>query len=237
MKRSSKQFILIVLFHCFICTTALSTPISLTLGFDSLYISEGRNNLTDGHLLSVLAEKEFEGQGSSRWLTHLWKAESVNNTDNHYQELNIGLGYSIFLDRLTITPQYTYLTFQHENSHDHELGLDIEYQGSWALVYLMSYVHSKQSAGSFFSWRVTHQRKINDRFTLAPYISVGINNRYVVNEHNGWNDLQVGLEANYRFNSRLKLQSYLANSKGLQKQQGETLEDFSWFGLSLNYLF
>lgn len=217
-------------------TLAHSTPTNIVLGYDSQYISEGRDNLVNGHLISVLAKTEFEINTNNNWHTSLWRAEAIH-TNESYEELNLALGYSYTLNKLTITPHYTYLRFQHENTHDHEYGLDIEYQDIDSLAYSMSYIYSKQAGGSFFTWRITKTKKINDNLSVAPYLSLGVNNDYVVNEHNGWNDFQFGAEAIYWLNSQFKIQSYLANSRGLQKQRGESLEDFTWFGLSFGYFF
>lgn len=185
-----------------------STPLALRvdIGWDSKYLSEGRNNLPDSGIFWLNAAAQYG---------NLTTYALVGRADNSaYTEWNIGLEYALSVsEHLDANIGYQRIeSFSDGRNQDNELFAEIAYNRLPWLVPAISYVYSTEAAGYFVEASLHSNWPLSERFTLTPYIIQGFDFKYVTPDHNGRNHLQFGLEAHYQLTANIELYGHLSHS-------------------------
>jgi hypothetical protein len=176
------------------------------LGWDSSYISEGRNNLD---------------QGGIYWATAAVQRNNFNlyatvgrGDSQHYTEWNVGVEYAFNLtDNLGGSVGYQRLEFYgDERAHDNELFGILEYAAVDWLVPSVSYTYSTEAAGYFVEVSIHSNWELTPNFSVSPYITQGFDFQYVSEEHDGANHFQLGIEAEYQLPNQWVLSGHVSHS-------------------------
>ncbi|QYJ97510.1 hypothetical protein K0J45_18760 [Shewanella alkalitolerans] len=182
------------------------TNVILDLGWDSKYISEGRNNLDKGGIYWATAAVQIDD---------LTLFTTVGRGDSQYYiEWNMGLEYGFELgDNLSAALGYQRIeAYGDERCGDNELFATLEYTGIAWLTPSLSYTYSTEAAGYFVEASLHSEWPVSDRLTLTPYVTQAFDFQYVTEAHNGPNHFQFGLEAQYQLADRLVLSGHLSRT-------------------------
>lgn len=180
--------------------------LNVDVGWDSAYISQGRNNLDNGGIywLSTTAQ-----------LGNVSTFVVVGRGDSEpYTEWNVGLEYGIEIAKnIDAHLGYQRIEIQSdEDCSDNEFFAELTYNAHPWLMPSINYVYSTESAGYFVELSLHSQWQLSDQLTLTPYITQGIDVNYATAQHNGANNLQFGLEAEYIVSPSVTLNAHLSHS-------------------------
>lgn len=201
------------------------TPLALALdlGWDSKYISQGRDNLQNGGIYWMNVSVQYN---------NLTTYALVGRGDNQaYTEWNIGFEYTLNLaEQLEATLGYQRIEgFSNNHYQDNELFGELAYTAAPWLVPSVNYVYSTEAAGYFVEVSLHSYWNVTDRFALTPYITQGFDFKYRTENHNGRNHLQFGLEASYQITVDIHLIGHISHSIAQSDIEQEAAEsgDFS----------
>ncbi len=180
--------------------------VTLDLGWDSQYVSQGRNNLQDGGIywLNTAVQQD-----------NITAYALVGRGDSQaYTEWNIGLEYGFDVaENLEANVGYQRIEgYSNSRCHDNELFAELAYTAEPWLVPSASYVYSTEAAGYFVEVSLHSYWHVTDQLSLTPYITQGFDFKYRTEEHDGRNNLQFGLEASYQLSSYMSIDGHISHS-------------------------
>lgn len=215
--------------------SATSLEVDLSAGYESRYVSEGRDNLDGDGLLGNTLELGYQGFTAGVWY--------ANSPAADYDELNSWLQYNHAIGDFEISVAYTHLRYFSDDAHDNEVGLGLEYGAlPWNLAASALGYYSFEAEGTFFELGLNGEYEIKPWLTLSPNLVFGINSGYISDGHNGANNLEMGLVAEIPLSDRLSLYmngsyNFAINSDPDQYAGDESLDNFFYGGVSLTYSF
>ncbi len=217
-------------------STSSETNWAIDLGWDSKYISEGRNNFEDGGIYWATAAYQYN---DFTFYATLGRGDS-----NAYIEWDIGIEYGFNLsDNLKAAIGYQHLQGYGDNDcDDNELFASLSYtQWQW-FTPLLSYTYSMEAAGYFIEASIHSSWPITPKLTLTPYITQAFDFQYATEEHDGVNHLQLGIEATYELQPQLTLSGHLSQTfaqKDIEQEAGNSSSDLdeTFFGIHLTWEF
>lgn len=201
----------------------------LDVGYDSRYISEGRNNIVDGGIAWIQLSHEL---ASSMSLVGLYGA------GNDYDELNLSLVYSKTVSEVDYYISFTRLEFFQDNLNDNELGLGAAYAFSTYVPFTMAVdaVYSTDAAGAFVELSLATDVVIKPDLTLRPYIKAGLDFGYASANKKGHNHSALGAVFTFSQSDSLSFNFLLEHTiAGSHVQRETNQKNQSWFGLHLIY--
>ncbi|MEZ9140084.1 MULTISPECIES: hypothetical protein [unclassified Shewanella] len=207
-------------------------------GWDSKYVSEGRNNLDSGGIYQAGAAV------TSGDLTTY--ATMVRGDSEHYIEWNFGLEYALHLheDIETVIGYQRLEFYGDERSSDNEVFAVIAYTGVDWLIPSVAYTYATEAGGYFVEVSLHSPWHLTEQFTVTPYITQGFDFQYATEEHNGANHFQMGVEASYELSSNIAVSAHFSHSIAMDdiKEQAkvEGLSgslDESYAGIHLTWRF
>ncbi len=207
---------------------------SLTAAWDSLYVSEGRDNLDGKSLAGTTLEAEAFGFTGGMWF--------AASPDTDYTEFNAFLEYGIELGDFDIYAGYTYLNFPSDDADDNEIGAGIAYGGIPYITPAIDWYHSFEADGSFFEASLTSELEVTEWLEFEPFALFGWNEGYIAEGHNGANNFAVGLTAEIDLSENIQLAGYVAynwaiDSDPANNPDDELLDDFFYGGVSITFSF
>ncbi|MEZ9369767.1 hypothetical protein AB4140_13195 [Shewanella sp. 10N.286.51.B2] len=217
---------------------ASDVAVAVDLGWDSKYISEGRNNLEDGGIYWAGAAIET---GNLTTYAVVGRGDSV-----HYTEWNFGVEYSLQLhDDLETLIGYQRLEFYgDERANDNELFAEIAYIGVPWLIPSLAYTFATEASGYFVELSLHSPWQISERFSVTPYVTQGFDFRYASQDNDGANHFQFGVEAGYEISSEIAISAHVSHSIAMEdiKQQARNEGvtgslDQTYAGVNLSFSF
>ncbi|CAM3405254.1 hypothetical protein SHVI106290_13145 [Shewanella violacea] len=205
------------------------TQLIVDLGWDSKYVSEGRNNLDLGGITwGTLAVQ----QGNLNMYATGGRADSQD-----YTEWNLGVEYSISLsDTVEANLGYQRLEFYgDERCSDNELFGDLAYQAQTWLIPTLSYTYSTQAGGYFLEVSIHSPWQLSQGLTVTPYVSQAFDFQYASEEHNGVNHFQLGIEAECLISDRLALSGHFSRTLAQEDIKLEARADGNEASLDQTY--
>lgn len=183
-----------------------SLAINLDLGWDSQYISQGRDNLEQGGLYWLNTSIQYGNLTTYVLVGH--------GDSQDYTEWNIGFDYCLNLtDNLTANLGYQRIeSYGSDHGQDNEFFTELAYTATPWLVPSVSYVYSTAAAGYFIEVSLHSYWDITEQFTLTPYITQGFDFNYRTEAHDGRNNLQLGLEASYQLLPNMSVSGHISHS-------------------------
>lgn len=210
----------------------LESSAAATVGWDSIYLAEGRDDLGDGGLYFA----EFAGEAGPL-AVGTWYADG---TSVDYNEWNLfaELGFELAED-LDAYVGFTYLAFFEggDKSEDREAGAGLAYRIGNSLEAAADFVYSFEAEGSFVELALASPLELADGFGVAPYALLGLDFGYRTEEYDGFNHFQVGLDAEYALGDRFAVGAYAAYAFALEDidreedETGESIGDNPAFGV------
>lgn len=209
------------------------SEIEVSVAVDSRYVSEGRNNLESGGIVSseiAWSRELIEGRELclGAWYGDAWSEQ--------YSELNLSVGFAVEVDEVELVFAYTYLDFIEDVEDDQELAFSLGFDVLDEVDVGIGMVYSDDADGVFLEWGVSREFLWGDGFAVVPFAVLGINEGYVSDEHDGMNHLNFGVESSWALSENMYIGAYLSYSIGLDEDVGESLDDLFYGGLSLSFI-
>jgi hypothetical protein len=162
-----------------------------------------------------------------------------------YTEINLNLIYATALaDNLAMSVGYNHIRarYQDERATDNEISFDMGYKLLKQTALFAGAYHSFDANGSFIEVGAKYFDQLVKKFHYTVAISLGANAGYITEGHNGLNNFQVHANAAYMPVLRIEFYAYASYNQAINKDviqyaADETLGDFFWGGVGLNYLF
>ncbi|WP_158769272.1 hypothetical protein [Paraglaciecola sp. L1A13] len=225
MRSIHQLFIAIVL----IPLASASLAAELDIGYDSKYVSEGRNNLPEGGIVWINFSYPVTDEISL-------SAAYGEGESSKYDELNVGLEYSHQWNDFALFANYTRLEFFKDNSFDNEFGTGAAWSGSDWITPSLNVVYSTQADGSFLELGLEQEYQINPHFSINPYARVTFDYGYASDEFDGHNHTYFGIIASHALNDTFSISATLEHniSGNNLKNVGGEYNDKSWGGLHIS---
>ncbi|MCG9697939.1 porin [Shewanella sp. Isolate11] len=208
----------------------------IDLGWDSKYISEGRNNLDNSGIYWATGAYQYD---SLTVYASLGRGDS-----NNYIEWDLGLEYGFELtENLEAAVGYQRIQgYGDSDCRDNELFASLSYSPFEWLTPSLAYTYSTEAAGYFIEASVHSSWPITAQLTLTPYVTQTFDFQYVTEEHDGANHLQLGLEAEYQLQPQLVVSGHVSQTfaqQDIEQEAGYNNRDLdqTYFGFHLTWEF
>ena len=170
----------------------------LHLGYESRYISEGRDNLDGDALLTTSAEFSL---GSVS--TGVWYGVSP---EQRYEELQWSLGLTREWGDWSGYVTYTYLETLVDHIHDDEIGIGVAWAGLPADVEItLDAYYSFDADGWFGEIGLNREFALSQKFKVSLGGVLGVNQGYIADGHDGVNHIAALLETHYQLTDSMTL--------------------------------
>jgi len=161
---------------------------NLEIGWDSRYMSEGRDELAGDGLAATTLEASYKDLTLGLWYSA--------SPDEDYREYQISAAYTIEWRDFEFGLSYTHLRFPSEKEHDNELAFAIVFpELPGGIVAELETVWSFEADGAFIEASVSRDCEVADWLTLTPWVGLGWNEGFVDDGHKGANHVALGIEA------------------------------------------
>lgn len=211
MSRLSRAFFLFVLFVTgafsrVYATNENSSAWTFKTGYESHYVTEGRDNLNGNPLWTASAEFSSSPITIGFWYGHSPAAD--------YAELNLAAAWSAQAGPVDVTCGFTWLRFLEDGTKDAELSLTLEKDGlPGGLASAVSAVYSAEARGLFCEAILAREFRLGPGdVTLSPFVAAGWNEGYVADGHRGMNHVAFGLSGAAPLGKLLRLTAHVACS-------------------------
>ena len=210
-----------------VCAESPSRPaFGLVALLESKYVTEGRDNLGDGGLLSVEAIAEWQGLVAGAWF--------ATGESESYEELNLFVEYGLDLGPVGTYIGYTRLEFPEDDDSDNEITAGVEVNATRYLVPALDYTYSTQADGSFLEVSIRSEIVLLDgQLLLEPYVLEGFDFGYTSPEHDGPNNLQAGIDFAIKLSDPVTLVGSIAHSWAHEDVRNDGLGDLSWASIGV----
>ena len=206
--------------------------VTISAAWDSAYVSEGRDNLGDGGLVSASVDMAWRGLAFSGWTAH---GDSVN-----YVEHNLGAGYSFALGPVGLSVAYTRLEFggEGEAPGDNEFAVGCTLPVPGAIEVAVGARYSTEAEGTFMEIFVQRPVALGGTgVVLAPYVMVGFDYGYASTQHDGANHTEGGLALECPLGDGATLSVYCAHCWAGRDVDLDGGRDLTWGGVRLAFGF
>lgn len=212
-----------------LCCQSYAVSGELDFGYDSRYVSEGRNNIEQGGIAWLQLSHELN---SSISVVGLYGA------GDNYDELNLGLVYSQTYADIDYYVSLTRLEFFQDNASDNELGIGAAYSFEQLFTLAVDSTYSTESNGAFVEFSLISDVAINSDLTFSPYIKAGLDFGYASDNKKAYNHTSLGASVNYSHSAELGLYLVVEHAVAGSQVRSETNEhNLDWIGLHLVYTY
>lgn len=182
---------LTILIIPFIVVSHLSA-VEIDIQYNSLYVSEGRNNLDKGGIVWLSGTTDV----MENLAVGLVYGRSTSNKQD-YDELNATLTYSNTVGEFGWYVGLNRLEFFEDNAHDTEVGGGISYAGYEIINVFADAYYSTQANGTFMEVGISSPFNLAYNLDITPYVVAGFDFGYASEAYNGYNHLGVGAQLDY----------------------------------------
>lgn len=196
--------------------------------WDSAYVTEGRDNLDEGGLVSAAVDVAWDRVALFGW------AARGDHTD--YEEYNVGLSYA--LDLGSVSAEVMYTRFEYRGADDAPGDNEFSLRCSASLAGLVQLEctgrYATEAAGAFLEWIVRRDCDVGSSgVTITPYALAGVDLGYASNEFDGLNHVEAGIALSYPLGERMAVTLRCARSWAQRDVRREGLGNLTWGGASL----
>ncbi len=200
--------------------SACGVEFGISGGWESRYVSEGRDNLDGDGLVSSTVEAAFKGLSLN--------ASYASSPNTDYREFTAGAAYSYTWNDLEANVSYTHLRFLSDEEDDNEIGLGLAYSGlPVGLSVGLDGYYSFDTEGTFLGAYMAGEYDVMDWLTLVPSAVLGWNLGYVADGHDGANHCALSLEAIVPLKDGLELVGYITQSWAINADPDKYEEDIN----------
>ncbi|QBF82844.1 hypothetical protein EXU30_09170 [Shewanella maritima] len=196
-----------------------SVAVSIDLGYESKYISEGRNNLEDGGISWGM----FSAQ-DGKLTTYALVGRAAQQ---HYIEWQLGFEYAIELGAdIEASVGYQRVeVYGDERESDNELFASATYTGSKWIEPSVEYTYSTENAGYFVEVSLQHHWQATEQLTISPYAIQGFDFQYATEHYNGPNHFQFGAELAYAISDSITINGHISRTIAQEDIKREYADD------------
>ncbi|MCE9680395.1 hypothetical protein LZP69_14650 [Shewanella sp. AS1] len=205
------------------------------LGWDSKYMSQGRDLIGEGGITWATAVYEYENLAV---FASLGRGDSTA-----YIEWDLGIEYGLDLtDNLEATLGLMHIhCFGDDDFRDNELSASLRYtQYEW-FTPSVTYIYSTEAAGYRVNASIHSSWDLTETLSVTPYVTQGFDFQYSSEEHNGPNHFQFGVEAEYQLQENLSLSAQISHSiaqEDIKQQYGHQEDlDQTFGGVHITWIF
>lgn len=200
--------------------------VNVSLRHDSKYVTEGRDNLSEGGLRTALV------QASENGVTML--ASIAEGTKGEYEEINYGIEWAFAGQSYQGYLGYTRLEFEQDgrDSPDSETTFGLSTLSS-AITLSADAIYSKQAKGYFVELSARKDWSIKNTVVYAS-AAAGIDHDYA-SKHHGENHYQLNLGGITPLNEYYSLEALASRSFAGKGVEADGLDDQDFWGLVLHY--
>ena len=201
-------------------------PIIVTSAWENKYVSEGRDNLESGGLFSFDIFTTWQQLTLGGWF--------AQGDSQSYQEVNLYIEYGFEFYSFDSYINYTRLEFPKENEKDNEYAIGLAYSELTNITPSIDYTWSSNSDGGFLELSLNARLDLQKpHVVINPYILQAFDFGYATSDHDGPNNLQVGIEAMINLNNYARLSLHVNHSFAQEDIEQDDMDDVTWFGVSL----
>ncbi len=198
-----------------------------SLAKQSRYISEGRDNLTEGGIFAFEALAHWQALTANMWFGQ--------GDSNSYKELNLGLEYAFEWRVAEFSFAYSRLEFLEENERDNELSVGVAFNEVFNITPAFNYVYSTEASGGFLEVSLRSKFEIEQySTTIEPYVMEGFDFGFASKDHDGRNHFQVGVDFTVRLSKDIDFFANINHSWAHEDVKREGADDHHiWFTVGL----
>jgi len=215
------------------------SPLSGTasIGYDSRYLSEGRDSLDGDSLISSSFELGYKNFTFGTWFGI--------SPEQNYDELQLTVAYSNQIGDLDFYLSWTHfqiLSFFPGNENDNEVGVGLSYgKLPLELNLALDAYYSLDAEGAFIEVSLERSFELTDKLSLGVAGTFGINQGYIPDGHDGANHIALSNSLDYAMNDSTTLSLHATYSWAIDRDSSlpddELLIDFFHAGASIQFEF
>lgn len=203
--------------------------VSVSAGWDSVYVSEGRDTIGDGGLFSASADLSWGRLSFGGW--------AARGASADYREYNLVVGYALQLGPVAASAGYTRLEYGGigEAPGDNEFSLELALPLGPQFECLLCGRHSTEARGTFVEAVVRRPWETPLRgVTLTPYVLLGLDFGYATRAYDGPNHLQAGIAIDYAVANNVTCSCYCARCWAAGDVRREGGPHITWGGVRMS---
>lgn len=190
------------------------------------YITEGRDNLGNGGLLSLEGAAEWRGAAVGVWL--------ATGDSESYDEVNIFLEKGFSAGALEGYLAYTRLEFLEDGEKDNELAAGLAWACLPWLTPAIDYTYSTEADGAFLELSLRSEITLcSGQLVIEPYVLEGVDFGYASKDYDGPNHIQVGLDWTFPLTEQVEIVGAIAHSWALRDVAKDGMGDETWAAIGL----
>lgn len=201
-------------------------------GWESRYFSEGRDALAGKSLWNSSLELGYDHFSGGVWYGR--------SSDHRYDELQYSLAITQEIRGLRFYAGYTYLVFQKDYESDDEWSVGISYVDlPFSIGTTLDAYYSNDATGTFIEWNNFRNFEITEEISLYLSGSLGWNEGYVSEGHDGLNHFALRSGIQKPLNEQLSVVGHGSYSWAINRDlslPGDTLlKNFFHIGLGFEW--
>lgn len=215
--------------------TAEALHTHIHTGWESRYVSEGRDNLGGRSIASTTIDASWDFLSAGIWYGH--------SPDANYDELELAASLHWHWNVLECHASYSHIRFPIDQDHDHEIGLGFAVNElPFESVLHVDAYHSMDAEGYFIETSIDRSFQLAESLSIDPAIVFGFNDGYVSDGHNGANHIAARIGSSWQVMEQLSLHGHVSYNWAIDREEAalpgdQALRDFAHVGLSLEYAF
>ena len=203
-------------------------------GWESRYLTEGRDALRGGSLFVAGAELSWEGL-----MARVWRGHAAGGG---YGEWKFSLGLEKEVGDFGFSTGFTHLRFPGTGKHDNRVSAGVSWSGlPWKVGLGAEAYYSFEAGGWFGEVSAGRGFAVTDRLGLEVSAALGVNQGFVADGHDGANHWALRLGAEYEVSESLAVTAHAEYSWELGRDGAlpgdQTLGNIFRWGTGLRWSF
>lgn len=221
---------LVIILALFTIVVASARATEIDIGYDSRYISEGREQLVSGGIYWIVGSHEVS-ENVSLGVAYGYAA----NSNIQYDELNLSMTYANSVEGFDYYLAYTHLEFFEDKVNDDEISMGFSYTDFEFFTPFSNFVYGEKASGYFVDFGLMRAFKLTEKTSLTPYASIAFDFGYAA-EGNEHNHSYIGLTISHILSTNANINVIIEKSYGgmVIRDEVEKPNQF-WSGLHFVY--
>jgi hypothetical protein len=204
------------------------------LGWESRYLSEGRDVLDGESLLFSSVEMGWQHLSAGVWYG--------SSPDQEYNELQLSIAFTHGFGDTEFYGGYTHFRFPFDGAHDNEIGAGFIWSGlPMDFEFATDVYYSFEAEGYFAELAFGREVALSDQLAFRFSVPLGMNQGYVTDGHDGANSIALRLSVAFALAESATLAVHATHSWALGKKAAlpgdDSLIDFCHAGIGLQWSF